>query len=111
MRNSVNHAKVTGMAGIWSDALTLRQLWAGGRKSRSGEWEIYGSLPAATLMTHPHAHTCAHLHTKLIGTYVKNTHTHTRKSIKSDLQQLKDSAVTQGLCPQFQEAKTGQMES
>lgn len=105
-----NNAKATGMAGIWSGAFTRRQLWGGGRESRSGEWELHGSLPATALMTHPLAHTHVHTYTLMHNTQSQQTrmpHTHTREIIKGDLQQLKASADSQGLCPWLQEAKTG----
>lgn len=76
-----NHAKVIGMAGIWSGAFTRRQLWEGGRGKVGQESEIHGSLPAAALTTHPHAHTCAHLHTKLTDTHVTYTHKKDHKKV------------------------------
>lgn len=92
------------MVGIWSSAFTRRQLWGGGRESRSGEWELCSSLPATAIMTHPHAYTLMH---NTLSYQTHMSHTHTGKIIKGGLQQLKATAGNQGLWPWLQEAKTG----
>lgn len=83
-----NNVKETGMAGIWSGAFTRRQMWGGGRESRSG---VRASrlcsavcLPASVLMTHPHAHIHARTYTFMNNTHsqqkqMSRTHTHTHK--------------------------------
>ena len=65
-----NNVKATGMAGIWSGAFTRRQLWEGGRESRSGEWALHGSLPACH-STHD-TPTCTHMCTSTRSCIIYN---------------------------------------
>lgn len=108
-----NNVKETGMAGIWSGAFTRRQMWGGGRETRSEEWELHGCalrsafLPRCSWHTHMHTYMRAPTHSWIIQIVNRNkchAHTHTRRS---DTQQLKASADGHGLCPWLQEVKAG----
>lgn len=81
-----NNVKETGMAGIWSGAFTRRQMWGGGRESRSEEWELHGCalrsafLPRCSWHTHMHTYMRAPTHSWIIHIVNRNKcHTHTHK--------------------------------
>lgn len=112
-----NNVKATGMAGIWSGAFTRRQMWGGGRESRSEEWELHGCalwsafLPQCSWHTHMHTYMCAPTHSWIVHTVNRNkmSHTHARtyaRRSRGDLQQLKASADIHALCPWLLEAKS-----
>lgn len=83
-----NNVKETGMAGIWSGAFTRRQMWGGGRESRSEEWELHGCalrsafLPQCSWHTHMHTYMRAPTHSWIIHIVNRkkcHAHTHTHK--------------------------------
>lgn len=81
-----NNVKETGMAGIWSGAFTRRQMWGGGRESRSEEWELHGCAlrsafpPRCSWHTHMHTYMRAPTHSWIIHTVNRNKcHAHTQK--------------------------------
>lgn len=81
-----NNVKETGMAGIWSGAFTRRQMWGGGRESRSEEWELHGCalrsafLPRCSWHTHMHTYMRAPTHSWIIHIVNRNKcHAHTHK--------------------------------